>query len=151
MAWECAAEIVRIHSKLHPAELGSGGANVGLQLHGMGGVGKTELVAAYANKFADAYSGGILWLSLEGYEPRPPITLDEAQFAWLRALHEAYAEDPSRLRRLAYDENRKRPSPLPPASVHERLMREFGTEQPYLIGESGHWPTSRHFQTQGRS
>jgi hypothetical protein len=112
------AELMRIHSALHPVQIDSAGAAPIVQTHGIGGVGKTELAAAYANDFAAAYPGGIFWLNLAGWTPGAPAQEDEAQAAWLRAVDGSLARAPTLLRQVARDADGK---VLPPGVVRERL------------------------------
>ena len=48
--------------------VGTGAAGVVTALHGLGGQGKSELAIAYANTWADRYSGGLWLLRAEGKE-----------------------------------------------------------------------------------
>ncbi len=82
-------ELLGIHSKLHPAKIGTAGAAVSVQTHGLGGIGKTELAKAYADRFAHAYPGGIWWLNLAAFEPRGDVDISAAESAWLSALEAA--------------------------------------------------------------
>jgi Tetratricopeptide repeat/TIR domain len=66
------AELLRIHSALHPPQICSAGLGAAVQIHGMGGIGKTALATMYAHEFAHAYPGGVVWLSLAGYDPGNP-------------------------------------------------------------------------------
>jgi hypothetical protein len=86
-------ELMSIHSKPHPAQIGATGAAVAVQTHGMGGIGKTELAIAYANDFAMAYPGGIYWLNLAGWTPSNHARKDEAQSVWARALEQTIGID----------------------------------------------------------
>lgn len=126
------AALMRIHSKLHPARIGSSG-DAAVQIAGMGGVGKTALVAAYAEEFAAAYPGGIFWLNLAGLESlsakiAPPSREEAVQGAWLRAVNGALALDPSDGQAVMYEET----LPLPPIAVRERLGKFLRDDKPYL-------------------
>jgi hypothetical protein len=122
-------ELMSIHSKLHPAQIGSTGAAVAVQTHGMGGIGKTELATAYASDFAMAYPGGIYWLNLAGWTLSNPAREDEAQPAWLRALEQTIGLDTERVRNLTRDPEGRA---LPPDAVRERLAKELGSDSHYL-------------------
>src|SRR6266404_388246 len=122
-------ELLSIHSKLHPAQIGSTGAAVAVQTHGMGGIGKTELATAYANDFAMAYPGGIYWLNLAGWTPSNPANEHEVQSAWLRALEQTIGVGTERVRNLTRDPEDKA---LPPGAVRERLANELGSDSHYL-------------------
>lgn len=52
------AEISRLHEQLMQPN-----RDVRIALHGMGGVGKTELVTQYALRYIKEFSGGICWIS----------------------------------------------------------------------------------------
>ena len=122
------ASLMRIHSKLHPVQIGAVGGSVALQLVGMGGVGKTTLAAAYADDFAAAYPGGVFWLNFAGYDPSRPVREETGQAAWLRALGSALALHPDVLKQVTREDE----LPLPPAAVRERLGRMLGEDRPYL-------------------
>ncbi len=101
-------ELWRIHSSLHPPQISGALGRPAVQLHGMGGVGKSELAAVYAEQFAAAYPGGVFWLNLAGYRPERP-SLETAVSAWCEALgrtlagHPWLTSDPPRLRLFAPD------------------------------------------------
>ena len=115
---------MRIHSKLHPARIGTAGAGVAVQTHGLGGIGKTELAAKYAHDFAHAYPGGPYWLNFAGFAPGDAVSEQAAHNAWLLALEDTFAGEPARLR----DAEGK---PLPAPELRVRLEGQLGTE-PYL-------------------
>ena len=86
------ADLWRIQTLLHPARLGiDSGASV--QLHGLGGIGKTQLAAKYAAEFSLSYPGGVFWLNLASYEGIPP-SLNSAEVAWFDALRSTLAGHP---------------------------------------------------------
>lgn len=118
------AELMRIHSKLHPARIGTAGAAVAVQTHGLGGIGKTELAAKYGHEFAHAYPGGIYWLNFAGFEPDNPVSEQAAHNAWLLALEQTFAGEPETLR----DAEGK---PLPTPELRAQLEGRLGAE-PYL-------------------
>ena len=122
-------ELMSIHSKLHPADLGANGAAVAVQTHGAAGIGKTELAAAYARDFAGAYPGGVYWLNLAGWNPRYPAREEEAHYAWLRALEEALGLDTERTRALTRDAEN---DSLSPGAVRERLAIQLSQQSDYL-------------------
>ncbi len=55
-------------------------------LHGMGGIGKTALAYALAEKLADRYPDGQILVELKGTSPEP-MTLAEAMASVVRAYH----------------------------------------------------------------
>jgi tetratricopeptide (TPR) repeat protein len=124
------AELMRIHSALFPARVGAAAAGVAVQTHGLGGIGKTELAAKYAQDFAAAYPAGVLWLNLAGWQAAKPATEADAQTAWLRALDAALAKVPELWNQLALDaEGKPRPAP----EVRQRLARHLGETRPCLV------------------
>src|SRR5574338_163545 len=124
------AELMRIHSALFPARVGAAAAGVGVQVHGLGGLGKTELAAKYLADFTLAFPAGVLWLNLAPWRPARPATETDAQNAWLRALDAALAHAPEMWRHLALDpEGKARPAP----EVRQRLARHLSGEQPCLV------------------
>jgi NB-ARC domain. len=118
------AELMRIHSKLHPPRIGAAGAAVAVQTHGLGGIGKTELAAKYAQDFIHAYPGGVSWLNFAGFAPDGPPSETDAHNAWLNALQQTFAGEPE----LLLDTEGK---PLPAPVLRVALERRLGTA-PYL-------------------
>jgi tetratricopeptide (TPR) repeat protein len=69
------AELWGIHSALHgdTAPVSTGGRGRGIAVvHGMAGVGKTQLAAEYAHRFAAAFPGGVFWLRAAAPEDGGP-------------------------------------------------------------------------------
>jgi tetratricopeptide (TPR) repeat protein len=85
-------QLWKIHSLLHPARLGDI-RGVAVQTYGMGGIGKTELAAAYANRFAAAYPGGVFWLNFASYQ-ESTWSEQGAEAAWVNALEIALQKHP---------------------------------------------------------
>ena len=95
--------MLRMHTRLFPPEIGLGAKSLGVQIHGLGGVGKTEVAATYARSFARAYPRGVFWLRMSDLrvadEPVDAVGtaqrwsaagLDaEAGRVWLAAIDEA--------------------------------------------------------------
>ena len=88
------AELMAIHSRLHPAVLGALAMGVAVQTHGMAGIGKTELAAAYASEFAHAYPGGVFWLKLAVLDAVNQVDEAQGRLAWLGAVDEALRFSP---------------------------------------------------------
>lgn len=57
-----------IHSSLHSAEVPiiTGATSTTVQIHGMGGLGKSLLAEEYALRYAAAFPGGVFWLRAFG-------------------------------------------------------------------------------------
>jgi TIR domain-containing protein/tetratricopeptide repeat protein/NB-ARC domain-containing protein len=124
------AELMRIHGALFPARVGTAAAGAAVQIHGLGGLGKTELAAKYVADFAAAYPAGVLWLDLAPWQPARPASEADAQAAWLRALDAALTHAPELWQSLALDaEGQPRPAP----EVRERLARHLDDERPCLF------------------
>ncbi|MGJ7512422.1 NB-ARC domain-containing protein [Variovorax sp. GT1P44] len=121
---------MRIHSQLFPPRLEASSLDPALQLHGMAGVGKTEVAAAYVNTFALAYPGGVFWLNLAGFHPPSPVDETAAAEAGSRALHALFAHEPSLQRALLHDTDGK---PLSAVAARESVSRWLATAPgPYL-------------------
>ena len=88
--------------ELHEA-VGIGGVGVITALHGLGGIGKTELAVFYANDYARSFPAGLWWINaaphrdlkaaigtlahVPGFsaEPTPPFSTDEQRFDYVMA------------------------------------------------------------------
>lgn len=125
------AELMRIHSALFPPRVGAAAAGAAVHTHGMGGIGKTELAAKYADEFAHAFPAGVLWLNLADWTPARPARLEEAGIVWLKALDQALGgHDPALLARLTRDAEGRE---LGAAEVRARLATHLGEQQPCLV------------------
>ncbi len=119
------AELLRIHSALHPPQIGSAGLGAAVQIHGLGGIGKTALAAMYAHEFAHAYPAGVVWLSLSGYEPGHHAKPVDAENAWYKAVEATWRGE----HELLYDaEGKARPAP----QVRRLLEQRFPGPDSYL-------------------
>lgn len=105
------AELMRIHSQLHPPKVGSQARAVAVQTHGMPGIGKTELATAYAHDFAHAYPGGVFWLSLAALDQAANLDEHQGQLAWLRAVDATLQYQPT-LSGLLHDDQGQLLAPL---------------------------------------
>lgn len=76
-------DLWKLHSLLNPPRIGAG-SGAAVQLHGLGGSGKTELAAAYVERFAQAYPGGVFWLNVASATATAKGA--EADGIWLAAL-----------------------------------------------------------------
>jgi len=119
-------ELWKIHSLCHPARIGARHRGAMVQTHGMGGIGKTELAAAYAERFAAAYPGGVYWLNFAAYDD-PHISDDAAESAWLATLETALKNHPWRntdppALRLTDSDGR----PLPIGRVRHQVQQLLG-------------------------
>ena len=124
------AELMRIHSALFPPKVGADAAGVAVQTHGMGGIGKTELAAKYAQDFAHAFPAGVFWLNLAAWTPTTPASEADARAAWLRALERTLEHHPALWQSIALDpEGRILPGP----TVRERLSQHLAGDDPALF------------------
>ena len=101
------ATLLRIHSKLFPPQIGAQASGASVWLHGMGGLGKTEVAAKYAHDFAHAYPGGVFWLSFAGFEPGVPLDPEAAEIAAYRALESLFARESALQAKLLRDDEGK--------------------------------------------
>jgi len=112
-----------IHSSLHSAEVpiitGTTGATV--QIHGMGGVGKSLLAEEYALRYAAAFPGGVFWLRGFGNDDvktaMGPDEREAERIRQIRDIAEAYSipvKDRS------------------PEEIEAHLTRELGNNDPFL-------------------
>ena len=73
----------KIHSDLHASDfpiITGAHASAVVQVHGMGGVGKSLLAEEYALRFAAAFPGGVFWLSAFGNDDvKTGITAEERE------------------------------------------------------------------------
>ena len=129
------ATLLHIHSKLFAPRIGAAAMGAAVWLHGMAGLGKTEVAAKYAQDFAQAFPGGVFWLGLAGYSPHGRLDEDEAKLAWSGALDAAFAQEPHLQASLLRDAAGR---PLSPGRARESIARWLasaapdGAEQPYL-------------------
>jgi tetratricopeptide (TPR) repeat protein len=129
------ATLLRMHSKLFPAQIGAMATAAAVWLHGMGGLGKSEVAAKYAHDFAHAFPGGVFWLSFAGFEPKADLNEDEARLACYRALDGMFVREPDLQARLLRNAEGK---PLPLEHAREAISRWLndasaaGSPQPYL-------------------
>jgi len=121
------ATLLRVHSKLFPPQIGAGAVEPGVQLHGMGGLGKSEVAAKYAETFTAAYLGGVFWLNLASFTPSIPLDEGAAEQEWLRAVAVVFAGEPDLQRRLLYDADGKAlPARAARASIGHWLAETSG-------------------------
>jgi len=112
-----------IHSSLHSAEVpiitGATGATV--QIHGMGGLGKSLLAEEYALRYAAAFPGGVFWLRAFGNDDvKTAMGPDEPEAERIRQFRDI-AE--------AYGIPVKDRSP---EEIEAHLSRELGNNDPFL-------------------
>jgi len=105
------ATLLRLHSLMFPAQIGAAASAPSVWLHGMGGLGKTEVAAKYARDFAQAYPGGVFWLRLAAFEPDMPLQAAAVELAGYRALEGVFAQEPALQQQLLRDAQRQ-PRPL---------------------------------------
>jgi DNA-binding SARP family transcriptional activator/tetratricopeptide (TPR) repeat protein len=77
--------LAELDALLATVEDGSHGGAVITAIDGLGGVGKTALVAHWAHRVRARFPDGVLWLDLRGYDPhQPPLAAGEALAQLLR-------------------------------------------------------------------
>jgi tetratricopeptide (TPR) repeat protein len=129
------ATLLRLHSKLFPPRIGAAAAGASVWLHGLAGVGKTEIAARYAHDYAHAYPGGVFWLDFAAYAPQNGGDDASAQRAWLEAVEAAFAAEPALRAALLHDEQDRS---LPPQRARESVaswlpsVAADGESSPYL-------------------
>ena len=84
-------ELVQIHKAL-----GGDGSRRTVVLHGLGGIGKTQLAAAYAKRHKDSYSA-IFWLNIKDE--------DSLKQSFVKVAKQISREHPSALRLSNVDTN----------------------------------------------
>jgi len=112
-----------IHSSLHSAEVpiitGATGATV--QIHGMGGLGKSLLAEEYALRYAAAFPGGVFWLRAFGNDDvktaMGPYEREAERIRQFRDIAAAYGIP-------VKDRN--------PEEIEAHLARELGNNEPFL-------------------
>jgi len=112
-----------IHSSLHSAEvpiiIGATGATV--QIHGMGGVGKSLLAEEYALRYAAAFPGGVYWLRAFGNDDvKAAMGPDEREAERIRQIRDIAT---------VYGIPVKDRSP---EEIEAHLARELGNNDPFL-------------------
>jgi len=112
-----------IHSSLHSAEVPiiTGATSTTVQIHGMGGLGKSLLVEEYALRYAAAFPGGVFWLRAFGNDDvktaMGPDEREAERIRQFRDIAEAYGipvKDRS------------------PEEIEAHLARELGNNGPFL-------------------
>ena len=120
-----------VHSALFPAAVASTASLSTVHLHGMAGIGKTALAAAYADTFALAYPAGVWWFNIAAWRDSTFATLEQACDAWLHALCHGLRFDTSGLKaQLTEDAHGNLIAPL---ECRQRIARMLAhTGKPYL-------------------
>jgi len=112
-----------IHSSLHSAEVpiitGATGATV--QIHGMGGLGKSLLAEEYTLRYAAAFPGGVFWLRAFGNDDvKTAMGPDEREAERIRQVRDIAAA-------YGIPVNDRSPEEIEP-----HLARELGNNDPFL-------------------
>ena len=112
-----------IHSSLHSAEVPiiTGATSTTVQIHGMGGLGKSLLAEEYALRYAAAFPGGVFWLRAFGNDDVKtalgPNEREAERIRQFRDIAEAYGI-------LVKD--------ISPEEIEAHLARELGNNGPFL-------------------
>ena len=126
------ATLLRLHSLMFPPQVGTAATGPSVWLHGMGGLGKTEVAAKYARDFSQAYPGGVFWLRLAAFEPDNPVKPAEVELAGYRALEGVFAHEPALQAQLLRNAQQQ-PLPLAEARACVGQWLERGSKVgPYL-------------------
>jgi len=112
-----------IHSSLYSAEVPiiTGATSTTVQIHGMGGMGKSLLAEEYALRYAAAFPGGVFWLRAFGNDDvKTAMGPDEREAERIRQVRDIAA---------AYGIPVKDRSP---EEIEAHLARELGNTDPFL-------------------
>ena len=112
-----------IHSSLHSAEVPiiTGATSTTVQIHGMGGLGKSLLAEEYALRYAAAFPGGVFWLRAFGNDDvKATLGPDEREAERTRQVRDIAA---------VYGIPVKDRSP---EEIEAHLARELGNNDPFL-------------------
>jgi len=112
-----------IHSSLHSAEVPiiTGATSTTVQIHGMGGLGKSLLAEEYALRYAAAFPGGVYWLRAFGNDDvKAAMGPDEREAERIRQIRDIAA---------AYGIPVKDRSP---EEIEAHLARKLGNNEPFL-------------------
>ncbi|MCK4937157.1 MAG: tetratricopeptide repeat protein, partial [Methanosarcinales archaeon] len=113
----------RIHSFLHSAEVPviTGATNTTVQIHGIGGVGKSLLAEEYALRYAAAFPGGVFWLRAFGNDDvKTAMGPDEREAERIRQVRDIAAA-------YGIPVNDRSPE-----EIESQLARELGNNGPFL-------------------
>lgn len=81
-------ELWLLHSHLHPPRIYGSVPSPKAHIFGLGGIGKTETAASYAERFGVSFPGGVFWLNFARRELTVWST-EMADVAWLEAMESA--------------------------------------------------------------
>ena len=112
-----------IHSSLHSAEVPiiTEATSTTVQIHGMGGLGKSLLAEEYALRYAAAFPGGVYWLRAFGNDDvKTAMGLDEREAERIRQIRDIAT---------VYGIPMKDRSP---EEIEAHLARELGNNDPFL-------------------